>query len=154
MLERLLAFEVGCRKRWCCTKRLKRVRVKGGDNPPRTMWFLPTRLKQRTIQSGTKTTSQLQATNPSNFKGRKTNSKALTARNNSISKDRSCLTAHTHAPTLATLAKISGTNTNTQMWRPVCRWSQASNSNISKMRCIESEISIALKWEYESPSSR
>lgn len=48
-----------------------------------TITHLPTKLKHKTIHKGTKTTSQLQLTNPSNFKGRKTNCKALTEQNSS-----------------------------------------------------------------------
>uniref|UniRef100_A0A1B0B108 Uncharacterized protein n=1 Tax=Glossina palpalis gambiensis TaxID=67801 RepID=A0A1B0B108_9MUSC len=40
--------------------------------------------------------------------GSDTNCRAFTAKNNSNSKERSCLTAHTQAPTLATEPKING----------------------------------------------
>lgn len=106
---------------------------------------LPTKHKHSTIHSGTNTTSQLQFTKPSNFNGRNTNCNALTAINSSNSNDRSCLTDHTQAPTLATLPNINGTKTITQYWRFDDKQSQANNSNISKMRCNENDISIALK---------
>lgn len=113
----------------------------------------PTKLKHKTIHNGTKTTSQLHETNPSNFNGRKTNCKAFTAKNNSNSKERSCFTLHIQAPTLEILPNISGMNTSTHKWRPDVRRSHASNSNMRRIRCNDSDINIALKCEYESPSS-
>lgn len=107
--------------------------------------YLPTKHKHSTIHSGTNTTSQLQFTKPSNFNGRNTNCNALTAINSSNSNDRSCLTDHTQAPTLATLPNINGTKTITQYGRFDDKQSQANNSNMSKMRCNENDISIALK---------
>lgn len=112
-----------------------------------------TKLRHSTIQSGTKTTSQLHETSPSSLSGRNTNCSALTAQNSSSSNERSCLTAQTQAPTLAALPNISGMNTSTQRCRPEVSRSQASSSNISKIKCNESDISIALKCEYESPST-
>lgn len=47
------------------------------------LYKTPTKLKHNTIQSGTKTTSQLHCTNLSNFNGRNTNWRAFTAKNNS-----------------------------------------------------------------------
>lgn len=117
------------------------------------LYRTPTRLRHRTIHKGTNTTSQLQDTNLSSFNGKNTNCNAFTARNSSNSNERSCLTDHTQAPTLATLPKINGTKTNTHRCRPDVKRSQASNSNIRRIRCRDSDISIALKWEYESPSS-
>lgn len=69
------------------------------------------------------------------------------------SNDLSCLTAQIHAPTEATLPTHSGTKTSTQRCLPDVKRSQTSSSNISKIRCNASDISIALKWTYESPSS-
>lgn len=82
------------------------------------LYRTPATLMHSTIHTGMKTTSQLHDTKPSSFRGRKTNCSALTARNISSSKLRSCLTAHTQAPTLATLPKISGIKTRTQRWLP------------------------------------
>lgn len=93
---------------------------------------------------GTNTTSQFQVTNWSNFKGKETNCKAFTAKNNSNSNERSCLTAHTQAPTLATEPNIKGINTKTQRWRLEVKLSQANNSNINNIKCKDSEINMAL----------
>lgn len=106
--------------------------------------YSPTKLKHKTIQSGTKTTSQLHVTNLSNFNGKNTNCNAFTAMNSSSSNERSCFTDQTHAPTLATLPKIIGMKTMTHIGRSEVSLSHASNSNINKMRCSEKEINIAL----------
>lgn len=133
----------------CCDTSGVRIRM-----PQKmTLYSTPTRLKQSTIHSGTNTTSQLHETNLSNFNGRNTNCNALTARNSSNSKERSCLTDQTHAPTLATLPNINGIKTSTHKWRPDVRRSHANSSNINRMRCSDNEISMALKWAYESPSN-
>lgn len=98
--------------------------------------------------------THLHETNSSSFNGKKTNCSALTAQNNSNSKERSCLTLQTHAPTLATDPNINGMNTRTHKCRLDVNLSHANNSNINRIKCKESDINIALKWLYESFSNR
>lgn len=137
-----------------------------------------TKHKHNMIHTGTNIISQLHVRNPSSFNGMKTNWSAFTARNNSnckkwerlleintyfkvfiieiTSNDRSfCFTAQIQKNTLTMLATINGMNTKIhKCLLPDVKRSQIRNSNISKIRCNDSDISIDLNWMYESFSIR